>query len=147
MNGKNADVIVAALGALPAQRTYQLSFALPVTTILLQAISVAIPICLLAIGAAKAGSGRIATLDARSIVTPSLRVVAGHAAILARPALQSVGVDLKHLSAMLARLCHPRFLSHGLSIAHIWGMCKSGYFEIAKKRISDAQLQIRMRLT
>jgi hypothetical protein len=153
VNGKNAHIVIPALGAFAAKGAYQFQFALPVAALFLQDVAVLVPICSLAFGATETGIGWLSALGARSGMAPSVRMVASLTAKAGIALLDRIGVCLKELLAMFANLGYFRSLSHGRIVPRSSVEYKSmkcdgdpGYFEIARRRIEQAMLQTRMGL-
>lgn len=132
---KGTVIAKTALRAFAAEFFNQRQFSFPIARTLVDSMAVQIPICLEACIGTKAGRTFIAALFALPRFCPSVRKIARSIAVFACPIAESIGVHLSLFPAMGAfnRFCRS---SHGIMIAR--------YFDIACRRIEDAQRQQRM---
>lgn len=145
MNGKNPNILVTAQGALAAKALNQRELALPDAMTFLKIIAILVPECSLTISATETSGGRLSALLAHTGLRPSMGKITRHATVFPIATLDPVRGYIKGLATMLTHAWYACFL-HGPSITHFVARRKPKYFDIAVRRITDAQAQIRMPL-
>ena len=137
---QSAMVSEAALDAFPSERRDEFKFSFPVARMPVDAVTVLVPVVLLAAILAKASLGRLATLSALSRVRPSVGDVAGLSAKLSRAIAKAVRMHRFCLVAMLTNDLN----GCGSHTSKYTTPNKRKYFDIACERIDQAQRQARL---
>ena len=140
VNVENAEIGLATLNTSPAKTLDERDLALPVAWVLVRFETVGIPVSAAAIFRTKSVLAFLSASLAGSAPLPSCGEVAGPTAVLPGAIFQAVGVRLEGLGASSASDFNAA-LFHGGSISL---QREPKYFDIACRRIEDAQRQGRL---
>jgi hypothetical protein len=138
VNVENAKVGLPTVNARPAKFRNERQLPAPVAGVLVPLVRVDRPVGVATGNRAKAMLAGLPALLARIVALPSRRKIAGLAAVFPGAISQAVEMSFKRLGAMRAG-DFDGALFHGRSIAQTAAQPK--YFDIACKRIEDAQRQ------
>ncbi len=135
-----SEIVNPTSRTLPAQGRNNFEFSRPVALVLIDFVSVFIPVGFEAFCRAVSNIARLATRFTLSILSPPMSEITRLVAILTVSLANAV--PMHHVCFPAARtLNSDRFSSHSPMISNYKASCKPKYFEIAVKRISDAQDQ------
>lgn len=137
---EDSHVGLSAFHACAAERSNKGKLSLPVPGTLVHSKAVLVPVGCAAFVGAEAVLALCSAPFALRASLPSGRQITGAAAVFAGSVFQAVKVGLKLLFAVLADCFNAAFL-HCASISRT---CEPKYFDIACRRIEDAQRQARL---
>ena len=142
MDIETPEIIIAAHGALPAERNHYFHFSSPLSVFMNWA-AIYIPILSLTFGSAKSCLTRLPTSLTKTIIRPPMGNVALHTTIFTCSIFDSILVRKKLFSTMLTNYFNSCFF-HNLSISKYTEIVNNKYFDIACKRIEIAYSQPRL---
>jgi len=144
---KHSEIRLAALSTFTAEALDKREFPVPYPMLLMDEVTVSIPVIPLASRRAVSGDGRLPALSACTRMLPSVRPVA-------RPRAKATGTvreGLELLAAVVAwlhgvsRFTHKTILAiHGQKSSATYSQLDPGYCAIARKRIDAATRQSRL---
>jgi len=146
MNGKNSQIVVTTYSTSSAERFEKCDFALPVPTPFLKPIAIDVPEMLLTFWRTKLCRSRFAAEGAFTGMPPAVSMVACHTTKPDSCLLLPRDKNLERFAAMLTNNTYSGFCSHVSMIAFHGQIVKSKYFEIAQRRIAEAEAQLRLPL-
>lgn len=145
MNSQHTHIRVPTTSAFTAKSLYQFKFALPVANRLLGVVNVLVPELIAAINITKAVLRRLPAIRTTARTLPSLGMIALLPAVFSIALIDEVLVYFEGLTAMFTNSGFS-CLFHNCIISQFVDRTYPTYFDIAVKRIKQAQLQMRMEI-